>query len=174
MTVKELMGITHLSRKTITEKIKDFYPELVENGKTINLSECQAITVMEDLRKKGFITPAQNAQVPAKNAQVDTEIAELKSMVGSLVQAVQAMLTAVQKATSLMEPEYYEVLGYSLKKGLKLSDWEISLCGKLAKRMSVELGFEVRQNPHPRWGTVGCYHVTVLDEVFAARERGNA
>jgi hypothetical protein len=51
MTVKDLMGITKLSRRTITDKIKSFYPEKVVPGIAIDLNEEQSIKVMEDLRR---------------------------------------------------------------------------------------------------------------------------
>jgi hypothetical protein len=180
MTIKEIAELTNAGESSVrrwmsTAKMADRYTaKMAESKRThrpVDLELDEAIDIMRTGGISESLISLLKENAERKHPE-ENRLTRLEAMVGSLVQAVRAMLTAGQKAPSLPEPEYYEVLGYSLKKGLHLSDGEISLCGRLATKISRERSYEIRKNPHPRYGEVGCYHVDILDDVFASRNAG--
>lgn len=97
MTIKEIMELTGLSRDTIRREINRTFPGLSKKGKTTKLDEKQAIEIVGNLKKSGFITPAQNKQVPTQNADVAviTDIRLLSVSIAEIAQSVNNLAAGI-------------------------------------------------------------------------------
>jgi len=71
MTIKEISDLTNVSRSTVLRKIKELFPTIIENGKTVKLTKDQSISIVDGIKKTGFIQPIQNEKVPIQNEKVD-------------------------------------------------------------------------------------------------------
>jgi hypothetical protein len=65
-----------------------------------------------------------------------------------------------------MRQDYYSILGYCRFRNREVTWSEAVNFGKCAKKISKELGFEVKRIPDERYGYVGSYHINILDKVF--------
>ena len=181
MTVKELMEITGLSRKTITEKVKLFFPDIVNNGKAIELNETQAIQVMDDLRKKGFITPAKNSQVPTQNSQDNKSLISeiVKDTLSAIMPVMMETFKSIyrennqpvqQKIELLPALEYMTCLAYARSIGMAgLTNAQLSSWGKSCSTVSREMGIEIRKIESEKYGPIGSYRVDVLKTVIRGK-----
>ena len=92
-------------------------------------------------------------------------------------------LAAVQKeiktigARSQPDTEFFTVLGYANLAGKKIDYKAAAQLGKKCKAMSDQCGYMTGTVPDARHGSVGTYHVSVLesvfDEFFAQKQDGN-
>jgi len=176
MTVKDICIVTGLSETTVKDKIREFYPERCIKGRKISLTQEQAYKVVEDLRKKGFISKGdENRQVETKgdeNRQVDSAqaIALIAQSFTKAMESVIARLDRIEQKQPLqieMEQNYYSILAYCRKNDIKFTFSEAVNYGKCAVKKSKEMGYEIKRVPDERFGFVGSYHINVLREVFA-------
>lgn len=79
MSTKDIMELTGLSRYTVTECIKKYFPEKVHNGKLTKIDKNEAMIVVDSLRKTGFIAPAENMQVATEIMQVASQNKKVQS-----------------------------------------------------------------------------------------------
>ena len=100
MTVKEIAEIAGVSVDTVQKKIKELYPEIVEQRKRTVLNKTQAIEVMKDLRKKNFILPQNSADLPQNSA--DSRLDRLESLMEKLL-LVTGNLLQVQQSNQTQE-----------------------------------------------------------------------
>ena len=82
---------------------------------------------------------------------------------------VKQTVIAVNKQPLHIEQDYYSILGYCNKNNLPITTSEAIRLGKLATRLSRQKGFEIRRVDDERYGSVGSYHVSVLDEVITEK-----
>ena len=93
MTTKELAEIAGVSERTIRRIAENEVGYVFENGKAANYSEREAVEIMRLARKKGFITPRQNAEV--RTPIVDN--LEMTSFVSSIVsETIKQLLPYIQ------------------------------------------------------------------------------
>jgi len=100
MTTKEIAEIAGVSVDTVQKKIKELYPEIVEQRKRTVLNKTQAIEVMKDLRKKNFILPQNSADLPQNSA--DSRLDRLESLMEKLL-LVTGNLLQVQQSNQTQE-----------------------------------------------------------------------
>lgn len=115
------------------------------------------------------------AQATAKAALAERDHAiKTKAQIGSRREAT-SMATAsvaVRRAAFLADKmgegtTYKSVIAIPwLSKIFALSKGLYSQLGKILRRMSEDLGFDVREVPDSRYGTVKAYHVDVIDELY--------
>jgi hypothetical protein len=70
MTVRQMAEVSGLSTETVRAKAKEMYPDKFINGKKTVFSQQEAIPIMSELRKKGFIQPTEYLEVPTENLEV--------------------------------------------------------------------------------------------------------
>ena len=63
MTLKEMACTAQVSRDTVERTVRRLFPEIMGQGKATHLNEHQAVGVMADLRKQGFVELPQSAEV---------------------------------------------------------------------------------------------------------------
>lgn len=102
MTIKEMAAVAGVSTETVRGKAKELYPDKFENGKKTELNHGQAVAVMYELRKKGFVQPTENLEVPTEHLEVassPSNLDKLGAMVANLsIQMSKAMeVMAVQQ-----------------------------------------------------------------------------
>lgn len=68
MTIKELAEIAGVSKDTIIRKVKELFPGKIQPKKRTILNQKDAIHLMAEIRKKGFVEPMQNASDLTQNA----------------------------------------------------------------------------------------------------------
>ncbi len=100
MTVREIAEIAGVSVDTVQKKIKEMFPEIVEQRKKTVLNKMQAIEVMKDLRKKNFILPQNSADLPQNSA--DSRLDRLESLIQKLL-LVTGNLLQVQQSNQTQE-----------------------------------------------------------------------
>ena len=100
MTVREIAEIAGVSVDTVQKKIKELYPEIVEQRKRTVLNKTQAIEVMKDLRKKNFILPQNSADLPQNSA--DSRLDRLEMLMEKLL-LVTGNLLQVQQSNQTQE-----------------------------------------------------------------------
>lgn len=61
---------------------------------------------------------------------------------------------------------YYSIVAYARKIGLRVSTETAKTLGKQAAKMSRKQGFDIGKVADERWGTIGTYHSSILEQVF--------
>lgn len=170
MNIKDISRLTELSRETVRTKAKELFPLKFENGKTTYFSKDESIKIVAELRKKGFIQPAENLQVPTENLQVKEII---KEAFKEMIPLMQTMITETVKTVTgnqkqlQYKQDYFSIIGYANSKGIhNLTTSEAYKFSIDAKHLSQNLGKEIRKVPDERWGTVNSYHTDILKIVF--------
>jgi ORF6N domain len=79
--------------------------------------------------------------------------------------AEEALAAALQHKFG--EPSHYSILGFCNKHGIKISTEEAKAKGVKASTLSRQKGIEKQKIPDGRFGQVGSYHVTILEEIFS-------
>ena len=142
-----------------------------------SLSKSTVSILMENARNKGL--PQNNSSLKSElkaelTAELKVVMTEMtKAMTSAIMQSIpeivkQTVNAIGQPRQTLIEQDYYSVLGYCCKNNLHITSSEASRIGKLATKISKEKGFEIRRVDDERYGTVGSYHVSVLDEAVLA------
>lgn len=129
---------------------------------------------------------AQPAKPPAIRNQNLAMIIQMATEMDAIQTAQQQQaieLAAVQKeiktigARSQPDTEFFTVLGYANLAGKKIDYKAAAQIGKKCKAMSDQCGYMTGTVPDARHGSVGTYHVSVLesvfDEFFAEKQDGN-
>lgn len=171
------MNLTGLGRITITTKIKAFFPEIVKNGKRIELTEDQAIKIVEDLRKKGFVQPVNNQQVPVNNQQVQIISQILEPILKQQSEFNLKLLQEIKQITN--QPKqieykqahiYYTIEQYANKFGLELSESNKIKIGKMAAKKTIQAKQSYSIIPDDNFEKVGKYPENILKICFAIFE----
>lgn len=167
MTLREMAEVAGVSVETVRSKGKEMYPDKFIKGKKTSFNQQESITVMSELRKRGFVQPTENMDVHTENRDVVTR-ADLATFGASIVsEMMKQFLPLIQTRQPLMiEQDYFSVNGYANKMGHKLGFSEALIIGKSAGRLSREKGYDIRKVDDERWGQVNSYHIEVLKEVF--------
>jgi hypothetical protein len=63
MTLREMAEVAGVTVETVRVKAKEMYPDKFINGKKTVFNQQEAIPIMAELRKKGFIQPTENLEV---------------------------------------------------------------------------------------------------------------
>ena len=100
MTAREIAEIAGLSVDTVQKKIKELYPEIVEQRKRTVLNKTQSIEVMKELRKKNFILPQNSADLPQNSA--DNRLDRLEQLMEKLL-LVTGNLLQIQQSNQTQE-----------------------------------------------------------------------
>lgn len=100
MTAREIAKIAGLSVDTVQKKIKELYPEIVEQRKRTVLNKTQSIEVMKELRKKNFILPQNSADLPQNSA--DNRLDRLEQLMEKLL-LVTGNLLQIQQSNQTQE-----------------------------------------------------------------------
>jgi DNA-binding transcriptional regulator GbsR (MarR family) len=183
MTITDICTLTGLSDRTIQRKIKELFPECCVNGKRTFLTKEQSFKVVEDLRKKGFITPvsevSEKRTVDSEDWKVSLqailqhqeEISQrqqemFQQGIAQIVQAITTTQKALPQPTVEIVQDYYSLLGYCRLIGKVITFSEAVAFGKLAKKESKGQGYPVRRVPDERYGYVGSYSIDILNQIF--------
>ena len=133
----------------------------------------EAVKVMSELRKTGFIQPVkppQNVELLPQNVEVTNRIDRIESMCEKLLCNLPNMiLTTMQHADRLQltfKQDYYSIKGYSALKKIKLTFSEAKSIGKKSSKLSRQKGIEIRKVPDEQYGEVNSYHIEILEKVF--------
>ena len=70
MTIKQMAEVSGVSAETVRTKGKELYPERFKNGKKTIFNQIEAINIMAELRKRGFIKPTENIELPTENMEL--------------------------------------------------------------------------------------------------------
>lgn len=168
MTTKQIAEVAGVSPDTALRKIKELYPEKVRNGRPVSLVQHEAVAVMAELRKIGFVAP-QNAEVAPQNAKVVTH-ADLamfaKALIGEMMREIIPLVAQPRQIDFVQD--YFTIKGYANKLGISINYSDAIGIGRAAAKLSAERHAEIRKADDERFGQVNSYHVSVLREVFQA------
>lgn len=90
MTVREIAEIAGVSTETVRIKTRELFPEKIKNGKRTVFLQKEAVKIMADLRKKGFVQATENLEVPTKNLEVKS--LDVNNRLDRLEQLVEKLL----------------------------------------------------------------------------------
>jgi hypothetical protein len=82
MTAKQIAEVAGVSVETVQKKVKELFPEIVKKGKQTNLTEPEAVNIMAELRKQGFVTPRKNDDVVTRSELAEFGRAIVSEMFG--------------------------------------------------------------------------------------------
>lgn len=177
MTINDMALVAGVSQETVRAKGKEMYPDKFVNGRKTVFNQTEAVTIMAELRKKGFVKPTENLELPTENLEVarqnvaDDRLDRLEGMVEKLCLAVATIpqtIAAIQSQKQIeFVQDYYSIKGYASKIGLKLAFSDAIALGRSAGKLSREQEKEIRKVDDESYGTVNSYHVSILQEVFA-------
>ena len=127
--------------------------------------------------------PAKPPVIRNQNLAMIIQMATEMDAIQTAQQQQAIELAAVQKeiktigARSQPDTEFFTVLGYANLAGKKIDYKAAAQLGKKCKAMSDQCGYMTGTVPDARHGSVGTYHVSVLesvfDEFFAQKQDGN-
>ena len=127
--------------------------------------------------------PANPPVIRNQNLAMIIQMATEMDAIQTAQQQQAIELAAVQKeiktigARSQPDTEFFTVLGYANLAGKKIDYKAAAQLGKKCKAMSDQCGYMTGTVPDARHGSVGTYHVSVLesvfDEFFAQKQDGN-
>ena len=172
MTTKEIMDVSGLSKDTVIRKAKELYPCKFEHGKKTVFTQKEAVSIMAELRKKGFVELSQNKTEVSQNAEV-ARIDRLESMVENLVKAMTAIPAQIIQIANNQPKQiefiqdYYTIKGYASKNKMQLVFSEALKLGRECGKLSRDRGIEIRKAADEQFGQVNSYHIDILQEVFS-------
>ena len=86
MTIPQMADVAGVSPETIRRKVKELYPERVQNGKATYLNQAEATAVMAAVRKANFVSPTQNEEQPTQLVEV------VKALIPAMAEAFRLAL----------------------------------------------------------------------------------
>ena len=170
MTVKEIAGAAGVSIDTVSRKVKDLFPEIVEGRKRTVLNQSQALKVMGEIRKLNYVQPQIASDLPqiASDQRIDrleNMVEKLCLAVATIPQTIQALVYNQPKIIEFVQ-DYYSIKGYASKLGQQILFSDALTLGRLASRLSRERGIEIRKVDDESYGKVNSYNIEILKEVF--------
>jgi len=91
MTLREMAEVAGVSPETVRAKAKELYPDKFMKGKKTFFNQQEAIPIMAELRKKGFVQPTENLEVITRTdlmTMVAPIVAETIKQLIPLIQSV--------------------------------------------------------------------------------------
>ena len=170
MTIKQIAEVSGCNRKTVERKINELYPAKMQKGKATRLNQKEAIAVMSELRKKGFVQPSQNVEVPSQNVEVRNSIM-IETLNNIVKQNQEFMLAMFEKLNNqpkqieAVKEDYFTIKAYCIRKGIQVTRSYASALGKQASKLSREQNFEIRLEDDSQFGYVNSYSIDILDQL---------
>lgn len=103
MTTKEIAEAAGVSVDTVQRKVKELFPERVQNRRRTELNQKQAISVMAELRKKDFVSLPQNAVELPQNAEA--RFTRLETLVAAQIGLVEKLIMLQSSKPSIPQIE---------------------------------------------------------------------
>jgi len=177
MTIKQIAELAGISRDSVERVVRELFPNLMEKGRMTILNQSQAIAVMEKVRKANMVSLPQNAEVVPQNAQIATIIREMiPAMATAIAQAfkmieqssnqVRTRQGALALPSSSPEGEYYTIMGYGVRRGIKINETNAMVLGREAAKLSRSRNIGIHKVSHEKHGEINSYHISILKEVF--------
>ena len=161
MTIKQMAEAAGVSVDTVQRKVKDLFPELVQERRATNLPQNAAVAVMAEIRKLNFVTPTENLEVVTRS-----DLAEFgRALVGEMMKQFLPLIHSQPKQLEFTQ-DYFTIKGYASKLGITITYSEAISIGRAAAHLSREMGMEIKKADDERYGYVGSYHVTVPEKAF--------
>lgn len=133
----------------------------------------------QELEAQQTKTPVIRNQNLAMIIQMATEMDAIQTAQQQQANELEAVKKEIKTIGARSQPdtEFFTVLGYANLAGKKIDYKAAAQLGKKCKAMSDQCGYMTGTVPDARHGSVGTYHVSVLesvfDEFFAQKQDGN-
>ena len=133
----------------------------------------------QELEAQPTKTPVIRNQNLAMIIQMATEMDAIQTAQQQQANELEAVKKEIKTIGARSQPdtEFFTVLGYANLAGKKIDYKAAAQLGKKCKAMSDQCGYMTGTVPDARHGSVGTYHVSVLesvfDEFFAQKQDGN-
>lgn len=101
----------------------------------------------------------ESAALKAKQAELETTQAQHQASIAR----IEAKQSAFENGVS-----YFTVIGYGTFKGIKFSNSDAAAMGRKASALSKAAGISTDKVRDPRFGEVGSYHESMLDQALTA------
>lgn len=135
--------------------------------------------VLPAIRKTGMYGQLSNPimnMIVQQAIQYDKLEQQQKELAGQLqtatlmISATSHRVEQVAAIVGAQDPQYYSIKAYSNICGVRVDDKVASRLGKLASKISGEMGIELGSVKDAVWGRVNSYHESVLEKAFASLE----
>lgn len=100
-------------------------------------------------------------QAAIKDAQV--QLANVQATQQESIKRIEAKQSAIENGVS-----YFTVIGYGSYKGIKFSNSDAAAMGRKASALSKAAGIPTEKVRDPRFGEVGSYHESMLEQALTA------
>jgi hypothetical protein len=175
MTLKQISEDAGCSYRTVKSTAKRLWPD--SDFKERGPSDAETDKLMRALPKRNIVegnpAPAKGNSAPSidRIERLETLMAAQIGMVEHLCKALAAIPGAIagqRLALPDIEQDYFTIKGWAARMGEKITYSEAIALGKSAKRLSVERDIEVRKADDEKYGYVGSYHRSILEDAFRA------
>jgi hypothetical protein len=98
MTIKDIAEIAQVSSETVRAKGKELYPTRFENGRKTVFTKAEAMNIMSELRKKGFIQPTENLYPAIQQNDTNLDAAFKAAIIGisAMVNSLDSRMTNIE------------------------------------------------------------------------------
>ena len=168
MTLKQISEDAGCSYRTVKSTAKRLWPD--SDFKERGPSDAETDKLMRALPKRNIVE-GNSAPSIDRIERLETLMAAQIGMVEHLCKALAAIPGAIagqRLALPDIEQDYFTIKGWAARMGEKITYSEAVAFGKMAKRLSVERDIEVRKADDEKYGYVGSYHRSILEDAFRA------
>jgi len=116
----------------------------------------------EQMVQKRMLSPAEQLLA---NAQLLVDMEHRQQMAEERQKTLEQKVEEIDIRTTT-RTDYFTIMGYARLRGLHIGLKQAASIGAKAKRMCKENGYPVETIPDPRFGVVGSYPKSVLEQVF--------
>lgn len=100
MTISDISKMLNIHRTTVYRVAKQLYPDAFKNGTKTIFSEKEAIDIVSNLRKKGFVSPVQNAKEQLQNAKLDVLLEKVSDLICLIMEQNKTLFGLIKDLSS--------------------------------------------------------------------------
>lgn len=103
MTIREMAEVAGVSPETVRAKAKEMYPDKFMKGKKTVFNQQEAIPIMAELRKRGFVQPTENLEVVTRADLMAMVVPFVAETIKQLIPVIQSISQGRNETDQLAE-----------------------------------------------------------------------
>lgn len=176
MTVKEVAEIFECSKETVRASIRKFFPEILKHGVKTYLNEKQITEIRNDInlhhnRQSSLPLPKTDTEIQDNDLKIMFKAFMIQQQENNKKQdqfnkVILELINNNKTQQIEFQQDYYSIIGYANNKEIQIAFSEAVRFGREAAKLSKIEGKEIRKIADERFGFVGSYHISILNEIF--------